>query len=295
MAADWGISAAQVVLLATAAGSGIACGLLGLCSLVTYLLPPFVARLTPPEQLGGALGTLLAGQFAGVLLSRTVGGALAQLQSWRLVYLLAAPLMLAMAFAIHRALPRQLPEQRISYRALQVSQLQLWRTTPDLRLACPRQGLLFGTFLAIWSALALQLGTAPWSFGPGRIGLFGLVGLMSIALARPIGRLVDRNGARRVLRQAAAPAGARHGRPGCGSAGLLRGSPDPAALPQSSRTQPHAHLVGVQRLCGSGALLAAAERGVGALEWAGATGLGLVLTLLSLLLALPPRPRQGME
>jgi MFS family permease len=295
MAADWGISAAQVVLLATAAGSGIACGLLGLCSLVTYLLPPFVARLTPPEQLGGALGTLLAGQFAGVLLSRTVGGALAQLQSWRLVYLLAAPLMLAMAFAIHRALPRQLPEQRISYRALQVSQLQLWRTTPDLRLACPRQGLLFGTFLAIWSALALQLGTAPWSFGPGRIGLFGLVGLLSIALARPIGRLVDRNGARRVLRQAAAPAGARHGRPGCGSAGLLRGSPDPAALPQSSRTQPHAHLVGVQRLCGSGALLAAAERGVGALEWAGATGLGLVLTLLSLLLALPPRPRQGME
>jgi hypothetical protein len=29
-------------------------------------------------------------------------------------------------------------------------------------------------------------------------------------------------------------------------------------------------------------------------EWAGATGLGLVLTLLSLLLALSPRRRQGM-
>lgn len=357
MAADWGISPAQVVLLpamgqwglaaglmlllplgdalerrgllvATAAGSGIACGLLGLapgftaalaatvmlgvCSLVTYLLPPFVARLTPPEQLGGALGTLLAGQFAGVLLSRTVGGALAQLQSWRLVYLLAAPVMLAMAFAFHRALPRQLPEQRISYRALQVSQLQLLRTTPDLRLACLRQGLLFGTFLATWSALSLHLGTAPWSFGPGRIGLFGLVGLLSIALARPIGHLVDRNGARRVLLQAAALAvlalALLAAAPGSlpllalGMAALDVGVQGSfvahqtllLSLNPAARSRMLTWLV-FSAYVGAG-LCSLLLNGVWARwEWAGATGLGLALTLLSLLLALPARRRPGLD
>jgi predicted MFS family arabinose efflux permease len=62
-----------------------AAALLGLFSLVTSLLPPFAARLTPPDRLGGVLGTLLAGQFTGLLLSRTLSGFLAQLQSWRLI------------------------------------------------------------------------------------------------------------------------------------------------------------------------------------------------------------------
>lgn len=354
MAADWGISAARVVLLpamgqwglaaglllllplgdalerrgllvATAAGSGLACGLLalspgfpaalassallGVCSLVTYLLPPFVARLTPPEQLGGVLGTLLAGQFTGVLLSRTVGGALAQLQSWRLVYLLAAPLMLAMALAFHCFLPRQPAERRIGYLELQRSQLRLWSSHPELRLACLRQGLLFGTFLAIWSALALHLAGAPWGFSPGRIGLFGLVGLLSIGLARPIGRLVDRQGARRVLRQAAALAVL--------ALALLAAAP--GSLPLLALGMAAMDLAVQGSFVAHQTLLLSLDPGsrsrmltwlvfsayVGAglcslvlnsvwrqWEWAGATGLGLALTLLSLLLSLTRSPQR---
>lgn len=248
---QWGLAASLLLLLplgdalerrgllvTMAAGCGLACGLLalapgflpglaaatllGVFSLVTYLLPPFVARQTPPERLGTVLGTLLAGQFAGVLLSRTVSGSLAQLQSWRLVYVLAAPLMLAMALWFHLALPRQEPEWRLGYRELQRSQLRLWHHYPTLRLACLRQGLLFGTFMALWSALGLHLAAPPWQFSPGQIGLVGLVGLLSIVVARPIGRMVDRSGAQRVLRQAAAL--------GVMALALLRFAPDSLPL-----------------------------------------------------------------
>ncbi len=347
MAADWGISAARVVLLpamgqwglaaglllllplgdtlerrgllvATAAGSGLACGflalaptfpaalissaLLGVCSLVTYLLPPFVARLTPTEQLGGALGTLLAGQFAGVLLSRTVGGSIAQLQSWRLVYLLAAPLMLAMALAFQHGLPRQAAERPLPYLQLQASQLRLWRAQPELRLACLRQGLLFGTFLAIWSALALHLAAPPWGFAPGQIGLFGLVGLLSIALARPIGRLVDRQGARPVLRQAAALAVLALALLAAAPGSLPLLAVGMAAMDLAVQGSFVAHQTLLLSL-DPGArsrmltwLVFSAYVGAGVCslllnavwrqwEWAGATGIGLALTLVSLLLS----------
>lgn len=204
------------LLVGAALGSGVACallalapdvqlalvaaGLLGLSSLVTSLLPPFVARLTPPARLGKVLGTLLAGQFTGLLLSRTLSGSLAQLQSWQLVYLLAAPVMLLMALWFQRGLPRQRPERPLSYGALQRSQLELWRSVPQLRRACIRQGLLFGTFLAMWSALALHLAAPPFAFNSGQIGLFALVGLLSIPLAPAIGRLVDGGGAQPLLR-----------------------------------------------------------------------------------------------
>jgi len=184
----------QLALLASA--------LLGLCTLVPYLLPPYVAQITPRDRLGTVLGTLLAGQFSGILLSRTVSGLVAQLASWRLIYLLAAALMGLMTLLILVRLPRQQPSQPLGYLALQRSQLRLWRLHPTLRLACLRQGLLFGCFLALWSALALHLAQPPLGFGPVQIGAFGLVSLLSIAMARPIGRLVDRGGARPVLLQA---------------------------------------------------------------------------------------------
>lgn len=228
---QWGLTASLLLLLPladslerrrllvlAATGSSIAClvlagatqfqlalvasALLGLCTLVPYLLPPYVAQSVPRDRLGTVLGTLLAGQFSGILLSRTFSGLLAQLFSWRLIYLLAALLMAAMALLIRIGLPRQLPNQPLGYLELQRSQLRLWRRYPLLRLACLRQGLLFGSFLSLWSALALHLAQPPLGFSPAQIGGLGLVSLLSIALARPIGRLVDREGATRVLLQA---------------------------------------------------------------------------------------------
>ncbi|WP_457767932.1 MFS transporter [Cyanobium sp. ULC084] len=228
-ATQWGLAASLLLLLplgdrldrrrllvGAAAGMALAClaivlapgfslllpafFALGLCALVPYLLPPFVAELTPESRRGQVLGTLLSGQFSGLLLARSFSGVLAELAGWRTIYAVSAVLMLAVAMLFRSRLPHQLPPRPLGYLALQRSLLQLWFRYPALRQACLRQALLFGAFMATWSALALQLAAPPWRFAPAAIGAFGLVGLVSITAARPIGRLVDRHGPDRIVR-----------------------------------------------------------------------------------------------
>lgn len=353
MAAEWRISAAQVVLVPAlsqwgltislllllpladslerrrllvlaAAGAGLAClllagasnfrlalvaaTLLGLCTLVPYLLPPYVAQITPPDRLGRVLGTLLAGQFSGILLARAVSGFLTQMLPWRLIYLLAALLMAALALLIRVWFPRQQPSQPLAYGELQRSQLRLWCHHSTLRLACLRQGLLFGCFLAEWSALALHSAMPPLGLSPGVIGAFGLVTLLSIVMARPIGRWVDQGGATRVLRWAGALAvfGVLLLRLGSASLPLLvvgiaalelgvQGSfvahqTQILALDPTARNRLLTWLVLVSYL---GAALSSLLLSVvwSHWQWQGATTMGLSLTLAALLLGLWPSPR----
>ncbi|PZV01519.1 MAG: MFS transporter, partial [Cyanobium sp.] len=123
-ATQWGLAASLLLLLplgdrldrrrllvGAAAGMALAClaivlapgfslllpafFALGLCALVPYLLPPFVAELTPESRRGQVLGTLLSGQFSGLLLARSFSGVLAELAGWRTIYAVSAVLMLA--------------------------------------------------------------------------------------------------------------------------------------------------------------------------------------------------------
>lgn len=288
----------------------VAAVLLGLCTLVPYLLPPFVAQLTPPRRLGAALGTLLAGQFSGILLARSFSGLLAQVASWRVVYLLAAVLLSGMALLFRWRLPLQPPCRRLGYLHLQRSQLHLWRRHPILRRACLRQGLLFGCFLAVWSAMALQLALPPHGFGPAQIGSVGLVSLLGIALAPAIGRLVDRGGSRPMLLAAGVLAVLamlllRRGSASLpllvlGMAGLelaVQGSfvahqTQILSLDATARTRLLTWLVLCSYLgAGVASLLLSAVWS--RWQWQGATALGLALTLLSLLLALPVPQEPG--
>ncbi|MBM5799761.1 MAG: MFS transporter, partial [Cyanobacteria bacterium K_DeepCast_35m_m2_023] len=169
---------------------------LGLVALIPSLLPTLLAAFTPEAQRGRMLGTIISGQFSGILLSRTFSGLLAQQWGWRTVYALSAVGMLAVSVLFVRRLPAT---DRRSYGQLQRSQLRLWQRFGLLRRSCFCQALLFGCFMALWSSMALHLGGPPWRFGPAWIGSFGLVGLVSVAAAPLIGRLVDRVGADRIV------------------------------------------------------------------------------------------------
>ena len=173
--------------------------LLGVVALIPSLLPPFLSAFVPPAQHGRMLGIVLSGQFSGILLSRSVSGLAAELWGWRSIYVLSAAAMLAVALLFRSRLPVLVPVEQRTYRRLLSSQVQLWRQNPRLRRSCLTQALLFGSFMALWSAVALHLSAPPWRFGPGLIGSFGLVGLVSILAAPGIGRLVDRLGTDRIV------------------------------------------------------------------------------------------------
>lgn len=172
---------------------------LGLVALIPALLPTVLAAFTPEARRGRMLGIVLSGQFSGILLSRSVSGLVAQFWGWRSIYAMSAAAMLVVALLFRQRLPSLPATERRSYWQLLASQLELWRRYGRLRRSCLSQAVLFGSFMALWSALALHLAGPPWRMGPALIGCFALVGLVSIVAAPLIGRWVDRSGPDRIV------------------------------------------------------------------------------------------------
>ena len=106
----------------------------GVFSVVAQVLVPFAATLAAPEQRGRAVGTVMSGLLVGILLARTFAGALSTLGNWRLVYMVAAVLMLITTLLLWRALPRLNTHAGLGYAALIRSVGTLLATHPALRL-----------------------------------------------------------------------------------------------------------------------------------------------------------------
>ena len=75
----------------------------------------------------------------------------------------------------------------------------MWRLfldQPVLRAACATGFLAFGAFSTIWATLAFLLAAPPYHFGANMVGMFGLIGVVSIFVAPIVGRITDRLGVR---------------------------------------------------------------------------------------------------
>lgn len=136
------VKAMLLVLALLAAGISPGLGWLVIASFAIGLLGsigqdfvPIAAQLAPDERRGRALGTVTTGLLIGILLSRTVGGWVAESLGWRVMQFLAAGLMLGvMAIAWH-TVPKLPPASRSRYGALIASLWTFWRQHRTLRLA----------------------------------------------------------------------------------------------------------------------------------------------------------------
>lgn len=187
-------SAGALVLLGSAAnGAWLWAGALavGVVSVLAQTLVPFAASLAAPDERGRVVGTVMSGLLIGILLARTVSGALAEGGSWRLVYFVAAAVMLADAAVLARVLPRQRGAATLAYRALLASTLRLVRDEPVLRWRCAYGFLGFAAFNVLWTSMAFLLART-YHESSAVIGLFGLVGAAGALAATAAGRLSDR-------------------------------------------------------------------------------------------------------
>ncbi|WP_409310026.1 MFS transporter [Pectobacterium sp. B1J-3] len=165
--------------------------LTGLFSVVAQILVPLAATLATPETRGKVVGTIMSGLLLGILLARTVAGALASLGDWRTVYWVASSLMIVMALILWRALPRIHQENTLNYPQLLASIFRLFATTPLLRTRALLGCFSFANFSILWTSMAFLLAAPPYHYSEGVIGLFGLVGAAGALAASRAGRLVD--------------------------------------------------------------------------------------------------------
>ncbi|MEN3958549.1 MFS transporter [Enterobacter hormaechei subsp. hoffmannii] len=170
----------------------IGTALTGLFSVVAQILVPLAATLASPEKRGKVVGTIMSGLLLGILLARTVAGLLASLGGWRTVYWVASVLMVIMALALWRGLPKVKQENHLNYLQLLASVFSLFTRDKLLRTRAVLGCLTFANFSILWTSMAFLLAAPPFNYSEGVIGLFGLAGAAGALGARPAGGLADK-------------------------------------------------------------------------------------------------------
>lgn len=161
---------------------------------------PVSAHLASAENRGRTIGLVTTGLLSGILLSRTVGGAIGELLGWQAIYLIASILVALLGLAVWRLLPRQPATVSGSYGSLLASLATLVVHQSVLRKALATQALLASTLGAFWSTLALMLAAPPFGLGASAAGAFGLAGVAGAFGAPLFGGLADRRGPMAAIR-----------------------------------------------------------------------------------------------
>src|ERR1700754_1359800 len=167
--------------------------LLGATSCAAQLQVPFAASLASDDERGRVVGTVMSGLLLGILLARTVSGTIAQLAGWRIVYGVAAFLILLLTLCLLRALPQdRRSHQAWRYGQLLRSLLTLLDQHPTIGLRSLYGALGYACFSIFWTALTFLLNAAPYHYSEAKIGVFGLAGAAGALAAGSAGRMADR-------------------------------------------------------------------------------------------------------
>jgi predicted MFS family arabinose efflux permease len=176
----------------------IASAVVGIAGSVTQQLVPFAAELAAPGRRGQVVGTVMSGVLCGILLGRAVGGFTGDHWGWRATFWLGAAMTAIVWLMLLVKLPHSEPKTSHSYFGLMKSLIELWREERSLRRATCIQAALFGSFIGLWTILALRLHEA-FGLGADVAGLMGIVGAAGILIAPLAGRVADRRGPHAVI------------------------------------------------------------------------------------------------
>ncbi|HBT15017.1 MAG TPA: MFS transporter, partial [Erwinia persicina] len=82
---------------------------IGITATMAQDIVPASASLSPEAQRGKTVGTVMTGLLLGILLSRVVSGLVAQYFGWRVMFVLAAVMVLMITLVLWRRLPHIAP------------------------------------------------------------------------------------------------------------------------------------------------------------------------------------------
>ncbi|MGE8358987.1 MFS transporter [Pseudomonas sp.] len=164
--------------------------LIGFSSVSVQMLIPLAAHLAPEESRGRVVGNIMGGLLLGILLARPLSSLVADHFGWRMVFIAAALLMLAIILVIALTIPSRTPTHKATYGQLMGSLLTLLRNQPVLRQRAFYQGLVFASFSLFWTVAPIEL-ARHHGLSQTQIALFALVGAIGAFAAPMAGRLAD--------------------------------------------------------------------------------------------------------
>ena len=176
----------------------VAMAAIGLLAVVTQALVAYAASLAKPHERGQVVGIVTSGSVIGILLARTIAGAMADLAGWRSVYAVSAVLTLIIAALLFHFLPRnEVRRTKIAYPKLIKSVFLLFAEEPVLRIRAVIAMFIFADITMLLTPLVLPLSAPPFLLSHTQIGLFGLAGAAGALAASRAGRWADRGHAQR--------------------------------------------------------------------------------------------------
>lgn len=177
-------------------------GLLG--TAMTQGLIAYAASVAAPTERGSVVGAAQGGVVIGLLLARSLSGAVADLAGWRTVYGTAAVLAAVVGVVLYRMLgARQthIPATKYpspsAYLALIGSTFTLIARDRVLQTRGMLALLMFAALNIFWTAMVLPLSAPPYSLSHMQIGAFGLVGVVGALGASHAGQWADRGAGQR--------------------------------------------------------------------------------------------------
>lgn len=175
--------------------------MLGFFTIAPYLLPAYTSKRVEPARLGHVTAMLATGVTAGILLSRTGSGVIAEFMGWRMVYWLAFILMASAALLLPRLLEEResvVDETKLpSYGKLIGSLFPLALQYPQTIISGAIQGLSFAIFLVVWLGVGLHLTSEEIGLGTDIVGYLAAFTALNTLTTPRLGKLADRLGARR--------------------------------------------------------------------------------------------------
>jgi predicted MFS family arabinose efflux permease len=177
----------------------VACFLLGLSSIVPQLIIPLAANLADAAQRGKVIGSVMSGLLIGILLSRTLSGAIGAWLGWRSMFWIAAAICTVIIVVVFKRFPKNHSSFSGHYGTLMHSLLTLVKTQPVLREATAISMCSFAVFGSFWTTMVLLFSNEPYHFSSYQVGLFGLAGAAGALAAPLVGGMSDKGNLRRTI------------------------------------------------------------------------------------------------
>ena len=158
--------------------------LTGVATVTPQIMLPLVGDLAPPERRASAMSIVVSGLTMGILVARVLSGIMTQYLHWRSIFWLSVALQYTVWFLLYLFMP-DYPSSNpsgLNYFKMLWSMLVMPTKHAILVQACFITFFTSATFTNFWTTLTFLLSDDPYNYSTLVIGLFALVGIVSMCI-----------------------------------------------------------------------------------------------------------------